>query len=763
MNRTDIEEAGTKPLLLGLFLAVSFLAPPQTLLAAGPAPVNLGSTAPFTILSGAAITTTGGGIITGNVGASPIAGSAIHVTAAQVHGITYAVDASGPAGSLVDPSLLTTAKGDLTAAYNDAAGRTPIPTGPFLNPGAGNIGGLNLVPGLYKFTSTALISGASVTLTGGPADVWIFQITKDLEVASGMQVILAGGAQAGNVFWQVGTSATIGTSAAFQGTILASQAVTMDTSSTMVGRALAFTAGVTFDGASASLPAAVVLSGQGSLQVTIAPTNVAGAGAFWQVSGDATQFPGGATSSNLSAGYYTVSFTSVSGWNTPADQAVTIASGAITTVSGLYTPSNAPSDVLILVTNGSGTIQHSAWPASLVNGKKYTVTASPAANNVFSDWVGGTTQPYSVLSTSASYTFTMQSNLVLVANFVTNLFLPMHGVYNGLFAAAGGVTVQTAGMLKGLTVGSTGTYSGTLLINGQSQAISGSFDQSGQGVSYILRTASQGGPLSVAMTLNGNTQPLQVTGTVSGIQGGAPWTATLVADLASNGLPSGQYTMLIPPDDNNAPPNSSPGGDGYAVIVNNAGTVGNPSAARATIAGALADGTAFNQTVAVSAYGFVPIYANLYAGKGLLLGWINLQGTGAPAVSLTWIHPPLASGLYRRGFTNTLTGNQILLSPWSDPPANIFAATNLSFLNTMDNATTLMDFTLTIGNNFKLGEVSDAKLLSGSINPKTGLLTVTIGDGASKLTGHGAMLLNSSSGGGYFLDRTNAQAIRIEP
>jgi hypothetical protein len=419
--------------------------------------------------------------------------------------------------------------------------------------------------------------------------------------------------------------------------------------------------------------------------------------------------------------------------------------------------------VPILVTNGSGAIQHGAWPASLVIGNKYTVTAIPTANNVFSDWVGGTAQPYSVLSTSASYTFTMQSNLVLEANFVTNSFLPIHGVYNGLFATASGVTEQTAGMLKGLTVGANGTYSGTLLINGKSQVISGSFNLAGQGVSYILRPASQGGPLTVAMMLNGNNQPPQVTGTVSGIQGGVPWTAPLVADLANNSLPSGQYTMLIPPDANNAPPNSSPGGDGYASIANYAGPVGNPSAAKVTIAGALADGTAFNQTVAVSADGYVPIYVNLYGGKGLLQGWIHLVGIGADAVSLTWIHPPLASGLYRSGFTNILVGNQILFSPWSDPPPNIFAATNLSFLNTMNDATTLMDFTLTIGQNFELGEVSDATLLSGSINPKTGLFTVVIGNRGSKLTGHGAMLLNSSSGGGYFLDRTNAQAMRIEP
>lgn len=135
-------------MLLGLVLAVGFATSPRTSLAAGPAPVDLGSAAHFTILAGATITTTGGGIINGDVGASPIAGSAIHLTQAQVNGTIYAVDATGPAGAVIDSALRLRAKGDLTTAYNEAAGRTPIPSGPFLNPGVGNIGGMNLIPGL---------------------------------------------------------------------------------------------------------------------------------------------------------------------------------------------------------------------------------------------------------------------------------------------------------------------------------------------------------------------------------------------------------------------------------------------------------------------------------------------------------------------------------------------------------------------------------------------------------------------------------------
>ncbi len=240
----------TARILTPLLLA---LAIPYSLEAAGPAPVNLLSTASFVILAGAAVTTTGGGIINGDVGASPIAGSAIGVTCAQVNGTIYAVDASGPPCAVINAALLTQAKGDLTTAYNDAAGRT-IPTA--INPGGGNLGGLSLAPGLYKMTTTTLITGSDLTLAGGPNDVWIFQCAQDLQLGSGIKVILTGGAQASNIYWQVGTSAVLGTFSVFNGTILANQAITMMTSSTMNGRALAFSAGVTFNGNGAATPGA---------------------------------------------------------------------------------------------------------------------------------------------------------------------------------------------------------------------------------------------------------------------------------------------------------------------------------------------------------------------------------------------------------------------------------------------------------------------------------------------------------------------------
>lgn len=209
-------------------------------------PVSLGAADGFAVLAGSLISSVPTSAITGDVGLSPASGSNITgLTAPEVTGTIYAVDAFGPAGSVADPILLTAAKGDLTIAFNDAAGRTPVPTGNFLNPGGGNIGGLTLVAGLYKFTSSALITGSNVTLTGSSTDVWIFQIANDLTVGNGIQVILVGGAKASNIFWQVGTSATLGTTSVFKGTIMADQSIALNNLATVEGRTLARIGAVT--------------------------------------------------------------------------------------------------------------------------------------------------------------------------------------------------------------------------------------------------------------------------------------------------------------------------------------------------------------------------------------------------------------------------------------------------------------------------------------------------------------------------------------
>ena len=207
--------------------------------AAPETPVNLASAGDFTVLSKSGVTDVFKTSIGGNVGTSPITGAAIGLTCAEVTGIIYTVDAAGPLPcSVKDPTRLTAAVGDMEAAYNDAAGRT-LPDS--INLGAGEIGGLTLAPGLYKWGTGVSISN-DVTLSGGPDDVWIFQIAGTLGEASAKNVTLIGGAQAKNVFWAVAGAVSIGTQAHFEGTILSKTMIAMKTKASINGRLLAQTA-----------------------------------------------------------------------------------------------------------------------------------------------------------------------------------------------------------------------------------------------------------------------------------------------------------------------------------------------------------------------------------------------------------------------------------------------------------------------------------------------------------------------------------------
>ncbi len=223
----------------------------------GPAPVKLGSAGNFMILAKTGISTTGTTAIVGDIGVSPIDATAItgfsliadstntFSTSTLVTGKVYAANYAVPT-----PTTMTTAVSNMETAFTDAAGRaTPDAT----ELGAGNISGLTLVPGLYKWGTGVLVSSTGVTLTGGPNDVWIFQIDKDLTVSNSAIVTLSGGAQAKNIFWQVGGKATLGTAADFKGNLLSQTLISLSTGAVTTGRLLAQTA-VTLDAARVTKP-----------------------------------------------------------------------------------------------------------------------------------------------------------------------------------------------------------------------------------------------------------------------------------------------------------------------------------------------------------------------------------------------------------------------------------------------------------------------------------------------------------------------------
>ncbi|MBF0510037.1 MAG: IPTL-CTERM sorting domain-containing protein [Deltaproteobacteria bacterium] len=211
-----------------------------------PAAINLYTAGNYTILAEAHITTDSTiplSSITGDIGIFPAAASFItgfgligtgtFSTSALVNGKVYAADYTEPT-----PTNLNTAVNDRQTAYVDGAGRAASVT----NPGTGgNIGTLNLTTGVYAFDNVASISGGDLTLSGSSTDVWIFQIPSTFTVASNMNVILTGGAQARNVFWVVGDVVAIGTGAQMQGIILAASDITMTAGATLTGRALSHT------------------------------------------------------------------------------------------------------------------------------------------------------------------------------------------------------------------------------------------------------------------------------------------------------------------------------------------------------------------------------------------------------------------------------------------------------------------------------------------------------------------------------------------
>jgi len=244
---------------LALAFIVGFFSP-APLLAAGPSTVNLGSAGNFAILAKSGISTTGATTITGDIGVSPIAATAItgfglildtsntFSTSAIVTGKVYAADYAIPT-----PATMTTAVSDMETAYTDAAGRTNQDATEL---GAGNIGGMTLAPGLYKW-STGVTIPTDVTFSGDADDVWILQIAQNLSISSATNIVLSGGAQASNIFWQVGGQATLGTSSVFNGNILSQTAIILNTEATISGRALAQTA-VTLDANTVSIATASV-------------------------------------------------------------------------------------------------------------------------------------------------------------------------------------------------------------------------------------------------------------------------------------------------------------------------------------------------------------------------------------------------------------------------------------------------------------------------------------------------------------------------
>jgi hypothetical protein len=331
---------------LALIAAMAALVVAPSSASAAQLPVNLGSAGNFAVLAATTVTSTGLSQITGDLGVSP-----------------------GTAVTGFPPGTITGAQhdGDLTAllarlalknAYNDAAGRTPATSV------SGDLGGQTLTPGVYNSASSLGLTGTlTLDAQGDPSAVFIFQMGSTLITAAASQVVLTGGAQAANVFWQVGSSATLGTNSALAGNILAQTSITGTTGAAVNGRALAIDGAVTLD---TNTVTATVLAVTGVLSIT-APAN-AGLG---------STAPGG----TISAGLGTVQVTDNRG-SLAVSWTATVSSTDFTTGSGTAAQTIPVLDARYLISGFTATTGSATFTSTAVTQISTAAQAVATASNV---------------------------------------------------------------------------------------------------------------------------------------------------------------------------------------------------------------------------------------------------------------------------------------------------------------------------------------------------------------------------------------------
>ena len=394
--------------------------------------------------------------------------------------------------------------------------------------------------------------------------------------------------------------------------------------------------------------------------------------------------------------------------------------------------------------NGSGTVSPNLNGLQNV-GANLTVTAKPGPGQVFSNWVG----PDGVLATTTTLTFTMQSNLVLQANFVPNPFTPIVGDYQGLFFNTDTPEHASSGFMN-LTLSSSGSYSAKVIVAGQSFSISGQFSAGGIASNNIVRKGLPAVSVQMQLDLSG--------GGISGQLSDGDWVAQLTADIVVTSATAARYTMIIPGAD---VPVAQPGGDGYAtVVVSSTGGI--------SLSGALTDGSKITQKAILLSNGQWAFYVPLYSGKGSIFGWLTFSNQPDSDFSGTvdWFKPTGASGkLYPNGFTNITAVAGSLYQFTNGVPV-------LNFTNNSNGWFQFLNGNLAPGfiNQVSLG--ADNKItndgtnkLTATITSSSGLFKVTAVNPATgkSITGNGVVFPKGNFGGGFFLGTNESGSIGLTP
>ncbi len=318
--------------------------------------------------------------------------------------------------------------------------------------------------------------------------------------------------------------------------------------------------------------------------------------------------------------------------------------------------------------NGRGQITPNLAKAKgLVAGKRYTITAIPGVDQVFSGWSG------SFDSMAPKLVFTLGTNTVLQANFIPNPFLPVKGIYQGLFFETAKLEQTSAGLYT-IQVTRRGTYSGALWIGANRYPLSGSLDLDLNGQKQIARRGASA--LRLAFQISSGGGAPRLSGTLSD----GDWVAALAGEraaasaLAGKSIPQGKYTLRFPGVSGSE---VLPGGDGLATAkVAASGTI--------TISAILADGTKFTKAAWLSESGLWPLYSSLYQGGGSVLSWLRFGGEREViSGEASWIKPAKPKEqYYRGGFTNRLAiaGWRYQAPGVAKPVLNLASAT-ISFEN----------------------------------------------------------------------------------
>jgi Ice-binding-like len=301
--------------------------------------VQLGAATPFAVLAGAGVSDVPTSSITGDVGVSPGPGTAITgLTQAEVDGTIYTTDGTGPTGNVMNPGLLTLAQAANTTAFGTASGQLPITD---FGAGGDQLNGKTLVPGTYAFgAGAANLTSASPLVLNGEGDVnavWVLQASSTLIMGSNSVVQLENGAQACNVFWTVGSSATLDSGSTFVGTIMALTSASLGAGATVQGRVLVQTGAVTLDANTITAPSTCLTSSGGGTTTTTAP-----GGTGTTPTGGGTTGGGSTTGGSTSGGSGTITNSSGTTPGGVAGSGTGAAAGAAGTSAPAVVPAGFP-------------------------------------------------------------------------------------------------------------------------------------------------------------------------------------------------------------------------------------------------------------------------------------------------------------------------------------------------------------------------------------------------------------------------------------